>query len=78
MNSGALTINDFIETYRVGRTRLYELLAEGAIVARKSGSRTLIDRDTAAAWFKSLPEYRPAHNEVLQWHPTIQSLHALR
>ena len=51
----AYTIPDFCRTYAVGRTTVYRLIDEGAIVARKAGRRTLIDADSAARWYASLP-----------------------
>lgn len=57
--SGALTVKDFCTQYAVGRSRTYELLAAGAILARKSGKSTLITRASAERWFGSLPAYTP-------------------
>ena len=37
------------------RTKLYELIKEGRILARKCGSRTLIDGDSLRAYLASLP-----------------------
>lgn len=42
-----------------GRTKAYELIAEGKIMAVKMGSRTLIDLDTVDAYHKSLPMIEP-------------------
>jgi hypothetical protein len=41
--------------YGVGRSKLYELLAQGFIEARKCGSRTLISVASADSYFAALP-----------------------
>jgi excisionase family DNA binding protein len=55
----ALTVDNFTKQYGVGRTKVYELLAEGKLTARKLGKRTLIDRAEADSWYHSLPSYQP-------------------
>jgi len=52
---GALTVEEFCRSYRVGRTVAYEEIGAGRLIARKRGSRTLIARDEARRWFRSLP-----------------------
>jgi hypothetical protein len=52
---GALTIEEFCRCYRMGRTTAYEEINAGRLIARKRGSRTLIARDEARRWFRSLP-----------------------
>lgn len=49
------TVNQFCEAFGVGRTRLYELINAGALVAHKNGTRTIIRGDEAARWLESLP-----------------------
>ena len=51
----ALTIADFCSAYSIGRSRTYELIASGELVARKCGKRTLIARVDADRWLQSLP-----------------------
>lgn len=61
---GALTVAEFCETYGVGRSLFYEELKAGRIEARKAGKRTLILRDEAERWARSLPKVenqRPVH-----------------
>ncbi len=53
---GALTVAEFCQAYRVGRTFLYEQLKSGQLSATKAGTKTLILRAEAARWFKSLPK----------------------
>ncbi|WP_421991762.1 helix-turn-helix domain-containing protein [Roseococcus sp.] len=50
-----LTVNEAMEKAKVGRTKLYRLLSEGSLRARKSGARTLIETESLAAWSKTLP-----------------------
>lgn len=52
---GAMTVREFCERYRIGRTRAYELINRGALRAVKCGSRTLILARDARAWERSLP-----------------------
>jgi excisionase family DNA binding protein len=40
----------------IGRTKLYQAIAEGQLVARKFGSRTIILRDDLLQFLASLPE----------------------
>lgn len=50
-----LTIPEFILWSRIGRTKVYEEIAAGALIALKIGRRTLIKRDDALAWLNSQP-----------------------
>ena len=54
---GALTLDEFCRCYRVGRTTAYEEINAGRLTARKRGSRTLIAREEALRWFRSLPPF---------------------
>ena len=56
----AMTIRSFCVAYSVGRTLAYQLIAEGSLVARKAGAKTLIDRASAERWYSTLPDYSPA------------------
>ena len=51
----AYTIPDFCARYGVGRSLTYCLIAEGKLIARKAGRRTLIDAASAARWYAALP-----------------------
>ena len=53
-----MTVNEFSAWARMGRTKTYELLGRGEIVAVKMGRRTLIRADSAEAWLSSQPTYR--------------------
>lgn len=54
-----LTIQEFQACSRLGRTKIYELLASGELKAIKVGRRTLISGAAAQAWFDAQPLYRP-------------------
>jgi excisionase family DNA binding protein len=52
---GFLTVNEAMAQLKTGRTRLYRLLTEGKITARKHGSRTLIEVESVKAYTAGLP-----------------------
>jgi hypothetical protein len=57
-NSGtveAISIEAFCTEFGVGKTFAYGEIARGKLIARKAGRRTLIARDDAHRWLKSLP-----------------------
>jgi hypothetical protein len=53
--SAAMTIDQFCRSYCVGRTKAYGELKSGRLVARKLGAKTIILRDDAEKWLRSLP-----------------------
>jgi len=53
----ALRPQQFCQRYNVGRTKLYELLNDKKVEARKDGKATLIDAGSAERWFLSLPKF---------------------
>jgi excisionase family DNA binding protein len=59
-STGALSPDAFCREYNLGTTKLYELLKDGELKARKCGRRTLIAREEAERWFASLPVLEPA------------------
>jgi excisionase family DNA binding protein len=54
----AYTILEAVRASGIGRTKLYELIREGRLEARKVGTRTLIPADGLRALLQSLP---PVH-----------------
>ena len=52
---GAMTVREFCARYRIGHTRVYELIKGGELRAVKCGSRTLILVRDARDWECSLP-----------------------
>lgn len=67
--AAALTIKQFLGRYPVGRTKLWEMLRDGEVLARRVGleprpdkngnlidhRRVLIDFDSAERWYAGLP-----------------------
>ena len=45
-----ISIRAFCDTYGVGRTRTYDLIAAGRLQAFKNGPRTMIDAESADIW----------------------------
>jgi hypothetical protein len=50
-----LTINEFRQWARIGRTKIYEEIGKGALPAKKVGGRTLIPMEGAERWLASQP-----------------------
>lgn len=55
-----LTLADFLQEFRVGRTRTFLLIKSGELPFRHAGRRLVILREDAEAWAKSLPLARSA------------------
>ncbi len=51
-----LSIPETCDETRLGRTKVYELIAEGQIEAVKVGRRTLVPYDSLLAWLAKLRE----------------------
>jgi excisionase family DNA binding protein len=51
-----LTINDALALTGIGRSYLYERLADGSIRSVKAGRRRLVDAVSLKQWAASLPE----------------------
>lgn len=52
----AYSVNEFCETYSIGRTLTYEEISAGRLPVRKLGRRTLILLVDAEKWAQSLPK----------------------
>jgi hypothetical protein len=52
---GAMTIAEFCAWARIGRTMAYAEIKAGRLVLRKAGAKSLVTRDAAEAWLRSLP-----------------------
>ena len=50
----ALTIHEFGQTYKIGRTKIWQLIKSNQLRAVSVGSKKLIKSDDAEAWFASL------------------------
>lgn len=55
----SFTIDGAMSVTGLGKTRLFELIAEGKLEARKEGRRTLIMGDSLRAYLASLPKWTP-------------------
>lgn len=53
------TIGDWQRLSGMGRTRVFEALANGELKAIKLGRRTLIDTEAGLAWLAAQPAWRP-------------------
>lgn len=53
--SELMTVADFCDRYRIGKTSLYREAAAGRLKLRKFGSATRIAREDAEAWAANLP-----------------------
>ncbi len=61
--ANALSIADACKMAGVGRTTIYEAIAEGRLKARKLGRRTLILRDDFTQFLAALPEVKTASRD---------------
>lgn len=55
MRREALSIPEVSSVSGIGRTKIYEAIANGSLKARKAGRRTLILRDDLKAFLAALP-----------------------
>jgi len=60
MTRFSLTIDDATTYCGIGRTKLYELIREGKLTARKAGKRTLLLTEELDAYVRSLPALKTA------------------
>jgi hypothetical protein len=52
---GAMTIAEFCSWARIGRTMAYAEIKAGRLLLRKAGAKSLVTREAAEAWLRSLP-----------------------
>lgn len=57
----AYTIHEFGQTYKLGRTKIWQLIKSKQLVAVSVGSKKLIRADDAEAWFASLAATSKQH-----------------
>ena len=50
-----LTISEAVQVFRIGRTRIYDLIRDGSIDAFKIGRRTLIRTESVRDFISTLP-----------------------
>ena len=53
--TGALDVRAFSKLYNIGRTKVFELLSNGELYAKRFGGKVLISAAEAERWFNSLP-----------------------
>lgn len=51
----ALTVRDACAKLSISRSTLYQEIAEGRLIAKKSGKKTLIPTSAVMAWLDNLP-----------------------
>lgn len=51
----AIEVNAFCERHTVGRSKAYGLVTDSSLVAKKMGSKTLVDVRSARSWYGNLP-----------------------
>jgi hypothetical protein len=54
---GAYSIDRFAEEHDISRSQTYVEINNGRLIASKVGNRTVITRENAARWRKSLPRF---------------------
>jgi len=59
IESDADSIDAFAVKNNISRRTVYEEINLGRLIARKVGSRTIITKEDAAAWRRSLPKLMP-------------------
>ncbi|HZZ22830.1 MAG TPA: helix-turn-helix domain-containing protein [Roseiarcus sp.] len=59
-----MSVHDFCQRYRIGRTKTYEEINAGRLKARKAGRRTIIAEADAEDWLSRLPALQEALNEA--------------
>jgi excisionase family DNA binding protein len=59
MSKAAFSIDEFCNSYGVGKTTAYEEINSGRLHAVKVGRRTLIPEASAAQWLESQPSAVP-------------------
>jgi hypothetical protein len=63
-NQGAFTLDEFCTSYGVSRSRAYREINAQRLIAKKLGSRAVVDRLEARRWFDSLPCFQPRTAEA--------------
>lgn len=58
----AYSVNEMLEAYGIGRTKLYKEVAQGRLVARKLGIKTLFLAEDIEAWIRTWPTCKRISN----------------
>ena len=59
----AYTIEQFRTAWSTGRTKIYEEIKSGRLIAHKVGNKTIILEPDAERWARSLPKLSTAKSE---------------
>jgi len=62
----AYTIDLFKTAYSTGRTKIYEEIKSGRLIAHKVGNKTIILEPDAERWARSLPKLSTANTDGAQ------------
>ena len=65
-----ITFKESLEHLRVGRTKAYELINSGKIIAYKQGHQTMMDADSIVAFQGALPRVEPGSLKPTRGRPT--------
>jgi hypothetical protein len=60
----AYTIEELLQIHPGGRTRLYDAIKAGQLIARKIGRQTIVLDDEYTAYLQSLPKIEPKREAV--------------
>jgi hypothetical protein len=63
-DDGAFTLNEFCARYGLSRSAAYREINAQRLIAKKRGTRVLIDRAEARCWFERLPHLESRAAEV--------------
>lgn len=59
-DSQVLTVAEMCATFRISKNRVFDEMKAGRLAAKRVGSRVLISRDDATAWWNGLPDRKAA------------------
>ena len=58
-DDGLMTVQQFLDWANIGRTRFYDEINTGRLIAVKLGNKTLVRKNDARAWRDNLPMEEP-------------------
>jgi hypothetical protein len=59
LHDGADSVEGFAAKNAISRAQAFKEIADGRLIARKVGSRTIITHEDAAKWRRRLPKAKP-------------------
>jgi excisionase family DNA binding protein len=60
VNAQVLTVAEMCAAFRISKNRVFSEMRAGRLQAKRLGSRVLISREDANAWWDGLPDRRAA------------------